>query len=74
MDTTVIRNDKITPWDALDMSPEAIVISQVYFNEAGIYLDLVKASAEAEKPVYALASVWGINPSGRLLVVTLSPV
>ena len=30
MDTTVVRNDKITPREALDMSPEAIVISQVH--------------------------------------------
>ena len=53
MDTTVVRNDKITPREALDMSPEAIVISPgpCTPNEAGICLDLIKAAAEAEKPV-----------------------
>ena len=59
MDTTVVRNDKITPREALDMSPEAIVISPgpCTPNEAGICLDLIKAAAEAEKPV----PVFGIR-------------
>ena len=67
MDTTVIRNDKITPWDALDMSPEAIVISPgpCTTNEAGICLDLIKAAAEAEKPVPVFGICLGHQSIGQ---------
>ena len=67
MDTTVIRNDKITPWDALDMSPEAIVISPgpCTPNEAGICLDLIKAAAEAEKPVPVFGICLGHQSIGQ---------
>ena len=67
MDTTVIRNDKITPWDALDMSPEAIFISPgpCTPNEAGICLDLIKAAAEAEKPVPVFGICLGHQSIGQ---------
>ena len=67
MDTTVVRNDKITPREALDMSPEAIVISPgpCTPNEAGICLDLIKASAEAEKPVPVFGICLGHQSIGQ---------
>jgi len=67
MDTTVVRNDKITPWEALDMSPEAIVISPgpCTPNEAGICLDLIKAAAEAEKPVPVFGICLGHQSIGQ---------
>ena len=67
MDTTVVRNDKITPREALDMSPEAIVISPgpCTPNEAGICLDLIKAAAEAEKPVPVFGICLGHQSIGQ---------
>ena len=67
MDTTVLRNDKITPREALDMSPEAIVISPgpCTPNEAGICLDLIKAAAEAEKPVPVFGICLGHQSIGQ---------
>ena len=67
MDTTVVRNDKITPRKALDMSPEAIVISPgpCTPNEAGICLDLIKAAAEAEKPVPVFGICLGHQSIGQ---------
>ena len=67
MDTTVVRNDKITPLEALDMSPEAIVISPgpCTPNEAGICLDLIKAAAEAEKPVPVFGICLGHQSIGQ---------
>lgn len=67
MDTTVIRNDKITPREALDMSPKAIVISPgpCTPNEAGICLDLIKAAAEAEKPVPVFGICLGHQSIGQ---------
>ncbi|ERL47304.1 Nitrogen metabolism transcriptional regulator NtrC protein [Candidatus Micropelagos thuwalensis] len=67
MDTTVVRNDKITPREALDMSPEAIVISPgpCTPNEAGICLDLIKATAEAEKPVPVFGICLGHQSIGQ---------
>lgn len=67
MDTTVVRNDKITPREALDMSPEAIVISPgpCTPNEAGICLDLINAAAEAEKPVPVFGICLGHQSIGQ---------
>ena len=67
MDTTVVRNDKITPREALDMSPEGIVISPgpCTPNEAGICLDLIKAAAEAEKPVPVFGICLGHQSIGQ---------
>ncbi len=67
MDTTVIRNDKITPREALDMSPKAIVISPgpCTPNEAGICLDLIKGAAEAEKPVPVFGICLGHQSIGQ---------
>lgn len=67
MDSTVFRNDKITPREALDMSPEAIVISPgpCTPNEAGICLDLIKAAAEAEKPVPVFGICLGHQSIGQ---------
>ena len=67
MDTTVVRNDKITPREALDMSPKAIVISPgpCTPNEAGICLDLIKAAAEAEKPVPVFGICLGHQSIGQ---------
>lgn len=67
IDTTVVRNDKITPREALDMSPEAIVISPgpCTPNEAGICLDLIKAAAEAEKPVPVFGICLGHQSIGQ---------
>lgn len=67
MDTNVVRNDKITPREALDMSPEAIVISPgpCTPNEAGICLDLIKAAAEAEKPVPVFGICLGHQSIGQ---------
>ena len=67
MDTTVVRNDKITPREALDMSPEAIVISPgpCTPNEAGICLDLIKAAAEAKKPVPVFGICLGHQSIGQ---------
>ena len=67
MDTTVVRNDKITLREALDMSPEAIVISPgpCTPNEAGICLDLIKAAAEAEKPVPVFGICLGHQSIGQ---------
>ena len=67
MDTTVLRNDKITPREALDMSPEAIVISPgpCTPNEAVICLDLIKAAAEAEKPVPVFGICLGHQSIGQ---------
>ena len=68
MDTTVVRNDKITPMEALDMSPEAIVISPgpCTPNEAGICLDLIKAAAAAEKPVPVFGICLGHQSIGQV--------
>ena len=67
MDTTVIRNDKITPREALDMSPKAIVISPgpCTPNEAGICLDLIKGAAEADKPVPVFGICLGHQSIGQ---------
>lgn len=67
MDTTVVRNDKITPREALDMSPKAIVISPgpCTPNEAGICLDLIKGAAEAEKPVPVFGICLGHQSIGQ---------
>ena len=67
MDTTVVRNDKITPREALSMSPEAIVISPgpCTPNEAGICLDLINAAAEAEKPVPVFGICLGHQSIGQ---------
>ena len=67
MDTTVVRNDKITPREALDKSPEAIVISPgpCTPNEAGICLDLIKGAAEAEKPVPVFGICLGHQSIGQ---------
>ena len=66
-DTTVVRNDKITPREALDMSPKAIVISPgpCTPNEAGICLDLIKGAAEAEKPVPVFGICLGHQSIGQ---------
>ena len=67
MDTHVVRNDKITPQEALDMSPEAIVISPgpCTPNEAGICLDLIKAAAQADKPVPVFGICLGHQSIGQ---------
>ena len=67
MDTTIVRNDKITLRESLDMSPEAIVISPgpCSPNEAGICLDLIKAAAEAEKPVPVFGICLGHQSIGQ---------
>ena len=67
MDTTVVRNDKITPREALDLSPKAIVISPgpCTPNEAGICLDLIKGAAEAEKPVPVFGICLGHQSIGQ---------
>lgn len=46
-DTTVVRNDALSPEDALAMGPRAIVLSPgpCTPNEAGICLDLIRAAA-----------------------------
>ncbi|HAK99258.1 MAG TPA: aminodeoxychorismate/anthranilate synthase component II, partial [Rhodobiaceae bacterium] len=60
-------NDKITPQEALDMSPEAIVISPgpCTPNEAGICLDLIKAAAQADKPVPVFGICLGHQSIGQ---------
>lgn len=52
----VVRNDAVTPTEALALNPEAIVLSPgpCTPNEAGICLDLVAAAAEAKKPVFGV--------------------
>ncbi|EJW22192.1 trpG protein [alpha proteobacterium IMCC14465] len=67
MDTHVVRNDKITPQEALDMSPDAIVISPgpCTPNEAGICLALIKAAAEADKPVPVFGICLGHQSIGQ---------
>ncbi len=52
-ETTVVRNDVLTVAQALDMKPEAIVLSPGPCTpaEAGICVDLVKACEETDLPL-----------------------
>ena len=67
MDTQVVRNDKIVPQEALDMSPEAIVISPgpCTPNEAGICLELINAAADADQPVPVFGICLGHQSIGQ---------
>ena len=55
-DIVVHRNDKITVDEALAMDPQSIVLSPgpCTPNEAGICLDLIKAAAPANIPIFGV--------------------
>ena len=54
--THVVRNDAITPAQAMAMAPQAILLSPgpCTPNEAGVCLDLIAAAAEARLPLFGV--------------------
>jgi anthranilate synthase/aminodeoxychorismate synthase-like glutamine amidotransferase len=52
----VVRNDALSPEEALALNPEAVVLSPgpCTPNEAGICLDMVKLAAEREVPLFGV--------------------
>lgn len=55
-ETRVVRNDALSPADAIATGAEAIVLSPgpCTPNEAGICLDLIAAAAESKTPVFGV--------------------
>jgi anthranilate synthase component 2 len=55
-ETVVVRNDALTPQDAMAMHPDAILLSPgpCTPNEAGICLALITAAAETRTPLFGV--------------------
>ena len=77
-DVNVVRNDAVTAEEALNMGAKTLFLSPgpCTPDEAGICLDLVKAAAKKQTPVFgvclgmqAIAQAFGgtISPAGRLM-------